>query len=252
MPSSLTGLIQQGGVTLVVLVVLSIASVAVMLDRAAAFRRARRGLRTDVDRVRSYLRDGRIGEARATLAASNGSVAARVLGPGLAALDGGARPAAPAAEGRAGWFDRLEEARGVMSRGAAEALDELESRLGFLGTLGSISPFIGLFGTVLGIIRAFEAIGRTGTGGLATVSTGIAEALIATAAGLFVAIPAVVAYNYFVGRLRGVALLLDNAIGEVIDLATRATATDGVSQAASTPGTRPMAEGAARVAPGRL
>ncbi len=215
MSSSLTELIRHGGPTVIVLIILSIASVAVMLDRLAAFRRARRGSEADLERVRGFVREGKIAEARAALSAPHASVVARVLAPGLAELDG-------APSGRAGWFDQLERARGAMGRAAAEALDALEARLGFLGTLGSISPFIGLFGTVVGIIRAFEAIGRTGTGGLATVSAGIAEALVATAAGLFVAIPAVVAYNYFVGRLRRLALFLDNASSEVLDLVAKA------------------------------
>ncbi len=231
MASSLTELIRHGGPTVVVLIVLSIASVAVMLDRMAAFRRARRGNEADLERVRGFLREGRIAEARVALAASRHGIVARVVGSGLAELDG-------ASPGRAAWFDRLERARGAMGRAAAEALDGLEARLGFLGTLGSISPFIGLFGTVVGIIREFEAIGRTGTGGLATVSAGIAEALVATAAGLFVAIPAVVAYNYFVGRLRGLALLLENASSEVLDLAARAA------------GPAPLPEAPLRTGPG--
>jgi biopolymer transport protein ExbB len=93
-------------------------------------------------------------------------------------------------------------------------LDELmlsklkEERLKFerflpvLGTLGNISPFIGLFGTVVGIIKAFRDLAASGTGGPAVVAQGIAEALVSTAAGLLVAIPAAVLYNYFMGRLK--------------------------------------------------
>lgn len=225
MPDTLTALLRAGGPALAILALLSVVSVAVMLERAVAFGRARRGLAADLERVRALLREGRVSEARASLAGGRG-LAARVLGPGLAELDG------PAADGRAGWFDRVEWARGAMGRAAAEALDDLESRLGVLGTLGSVSPFVGLLFTVVGIMRAFRAIGMTGTGGLATVSAGIAEALIATAAGLFVAIPAVVAYNYFVGRLRGLALHLENAMGEVVDLAGRAGAASPAGPAA--------------------
>lgn len=217
MPENLTELLRAGGPALVLLALLSIASVAVMLERAAAFRRARRGFDEDLARVRGYLRDGRLAEARAALPPSRGGLAARVLGAGLTELSGGPT------DGRAAWFDRLALAKGAMEREAALALDELETRLGVLGTLGSVSPFIGLLFTVVGIMRAFHAIGVTGSGGLATVSTGIAEALVATAAGLFVAIPAVMAYNYFFGRLRAVALRLETATGEVLDLASRAT-----------------------------
>jgi biopolymer transport protein ExbB/TolQ len=222
------------GPALAVLALLSIVSVAVMLERAAAFRRASRGLSADIERVRAYLRQGRLAEARAALPASGGSLAARVIGAGLAELDG------THADSRSAWFDRLEWARGAMSRVAAAGLDALETRLGVLGTLGSISPFVGLLFTVVGIMRAFQAIGTTGSGGLATVSAGIAEALVATAAGLFVAIPAVVAYNYFVGRLRALALALENATGEVIDLASRAVA-GAPPDSAPRPPSRPAA-----------
>jgi len=92
--------------------------------------------------------------------------------------------------------------------GSREAL-RLERGLSFLATTGNAAPFIGLFGTVIGIINAFEGIGRAGTASLAVVAPGIAEALIATAVGLFAAIPASVFYNYFVGELRGLAAAID-------------------------------------------
>ena len=79
----------------------------------------------------------------------------------------------------------------------------LERGLSFLATTGSAAPFIGLFGTVVGIINAFESIGRAGSASLAVVAPGIAEALITTAVGLFAAIPATIAYNYFSARLGG-------------------------------------------------
>ncbi len=85
---------------------------------------------------------------------------------------------------------------------AADETHRLESRLTFLATTGSATPFIGLFGTVIGIINAFTGIGAAGSASLAVVAPGIAEALIATALGLFAAIPATIFYNVFVGRLR--------------------------------------------------
>ncbi len=85
----------------------------------------------------------------------------------------------------------------------------LERGLPFLATTGSATPFIGLFGTVVGIITAFESIGRAGSANLAVVAPGIAEALIATAVGLLAAIPATIFYNQFVGKLRGIASAID-------------------------------------------
>ncbi|MHC4422848.1 MAG: MotA/TolQ/ExbB proton channel family protein [Planctomycetota bacterium] len=92
--------------------------------------------------------------------------------------------------------------------GSREGL-RLERGLSFLATTGSAAPFIGLFGTVIGIIDAFQGIGRAGSASLAVVAPGIAEALIATAVGLFAAIPATIFYNYFVGEMRRLTAAID-------------------------------------------
>lgn len=102
---------------------------------------------------------------------------------------------------------------------AAQEELRLEARLSFLATVGSASPFIGLFGTVIGIINAFTGIGAAGSASLAVVAPGIAEALIATAIGLFAAIPATVFYNMFVARLRelhrAIELFSDELMGDL-------------------------------------
>ena len=98
--------------------------------------------------------------------------------------------------------------RHIQWTASSESL-RLEKRLPFLATTGSATPFIGLFGTVIGIVNAFEGIGRSGSASLAVVAPGIAEALIATAVGLFAAIPATIAYNYFVGELRALQAAID-------------------------------------------
>lgn len=90
----------------------------------------------------------------------------------------------------------------AMRRTGEEQLTGFERHLSFLATTGNVSPFIGLFGTVLGIIDAFHEIGRQGSANIAAVAPGLSEALIATAAGLLVAIPAVVAFNYYISRVR--------------------------------------------------
>jgi biopolymer transport protein TolQ len=95
-------------------------------------------------------------------------------------------------------------------------LSRLESYLPFLATTGNITPFIGLLGTVMGIIDAFREIGAQGTASIAAVAPGVAEALIATAAGLFTAIPAVIAYNYFLSRIRRTAFRLDTVTIELM------------------------------------
>jgi biopolymer transport protein ExbB len=89
----------------------------------------------------------------------------------------------------------------MMDATAIEQRNKLEKNLNVLGTLGNISPLIGLFGTVVGIIRAFHSLAVSGTAGPSVISAGIAEALITTASGLVVAIPAVIFYNYFLRRV---------------------------------------------------
>jgi len=96
----------------------------------------------------------------------------------------------------------IENVERALKRAAASEVLHLESRIAFLGTTASAAPFVGLFGTVWGIMRAFHDIYRMGNANLATVAQPISEALIATAVGLFAAIPAVVAYNYFVSKIR--------------------------------------------------
>ena len=93
---------------------------------------------------------------------------------------------------------------------------KLERFLGVLGTLGNVSPFIGLFGTVIGIIKAFRDLAASGTGGPSVVARGIAEALVATAAGLLVAIPAVIIYNYFTRRLKVVTVDMEVASARLL------------------------------------
>jgi biopolymer transport protein TolQ len=113
-----------------------------------------------------------------------------------------------------------------MQRATAAQIERLERRLTSLATLGNISPFVGLFGTVIGVMRAFEAISQSGRGGLGTVSAGIAEALVATAAGLFVAIPAVIAYNHFVSRIKSLVTEMDAAASELLARVSRAAAAE--------------------------
>src|SRR5258708_18944327 len=95
---------------------------------------------------------------------------------------------------------------------------KLERFLAVLGTLGNISPFIGLFGTVVGIIKAFRDLAASGTGGPAVVASGIAEALVSTAAGLLVAIPAAVLYNYFMGKLKRLTVEMEVSSARLIVL----------------------------------
>ncbi len=102
-------------------------------------------------------------------------------------------------------------------------LAKMEAYLPFLATTGNITPFVGLLGTVLGIIDSFKEIGQQGTASIAAVAPGVAEALVATAAGLFTAIPAVVAYNYFLTRIRRTSFRLETFSVEVLNALFRRT-----------------------------
>lgn len=106
---------------------------------------------------------------------------------------------------------------------ASEELTRLERRLPLLATTGAVTPFIGLFGTVWGIIDAFQGLGDAGAATLRAVAPGISEALITTAAGLFTAIPAVIAYNHYVHSLKEFAARMDDFSLELLNLIERTT-----------------------------
>lgn len=166
------------------LVFLSIASVAVMVERALFLRAQAPDLEALARTLPALLASGELDKARGELGAP-GSPEVRVALAGLAELP----------RGRQACSDAMASAK------ARERLG-MERFLGLLGTLGANAPFIGLFGTVLGIIKAFADLARNRTGGADVVMAGISEALVATAVGLLVAIPAVVAYNVFQGKIR--------------------------------------------------
>jgi biopolymer transport protein ExbB len=171
---------------------LSVVSVAVMLERAWFYLSLRDDLAELAAKFREALRKSDFDKARSTLEASPSAEAAVVLA-GLDEADRGAKAAEEAMQG-------------------ARALQKmrLERRLAFLGTLGNNAPFIGLLGTVIGVVEAFEALGNEAAGAANASGTpqevmaAIAEALVATAVGLGVAIPAVVAFNYYQRHSRSI------------------------------------------------
>jgi biopolymer transport protein ExbB len=166
------------------LVALSIVSFAIMIERAYYFLTHT----VDVDSLSADLRrllaKGSVNDARSRVKASD-STEMVVISAGLDEVERGVDAVAEAMVG--------QKARQRM---------RLERNLAFLGTLGNNAPFIGLFGTVLGIIRAFHDLSGNQAGGVAVVMAGISDALVATAVGLLVAIPAVVGFNFFNRRVR--------------------------------------------------
>lgn len=168
---------------LALLIILSIASVAVMLERFRIYYQGRFAEDAFISEVEPLLAKGAWPEAALCCETAPG-FEPQVLLAGVRQVPRGREAAAEAMEAERIRLGQL-----------------LEKRLGFLGTLGANAPFIGLFGTVLGIIHAFKDLALTEGGGGPAVMSGIAEALVATAVGLLVAIPAVMAYNYFHRRL---------------------------------------------------
>jgi len=121
----------------------------------------------------------------------------------------------------------------LFQSGIQDEMGYQERSIHFLATIGNTAPFIGLFGTVWGIMGAFQEIGRQGTANIASVGPGVAEALVTTAAGLLAAIPAVIAYNLFVNRLREMELQLDLFASEIIrKMETEAAAPVGLAKEA--------------------
>lgn len=117
--------------------------------------------------------------------------------------------------------DKIENVERVLRRTTSLEMGNLQKYLSFLATTGSTAPFIGLFGTVIGIMRSFRQIGLSGSANLAEVAPGISEALLATAAGLAAAIPAVIAYNFFRSKLRSVSSDLDNFSSDFLNIIKR-------------------------------
>lgn len=115
----------------------------------------------------------------------------------------------------------IENVERALRRSQSAEMTSLESLTSFLATVGSTAPFIGLFGTVWGIMKAFRDIGRMGSANLATVAPGISEALIATAAGLAAAIPAVIAFNFFLSRIRVLETEMDNFSSDFLNIVKR-------------------------------
>lgn len=169
---------QQGGVAMYPLLLCSLLTVAIALDRIVALWRAGRGDAGLVEALRGMLAGGRLAEASARCARADSPLARAMhaaFGPPK---------------------DTAEQRHKALLRALAWETSRLEQFMPVVATIGSVSPFIGLFGTVLGIMRAFHDIGLAGSAGGAVVAAGIAEALVTTATGLVVAVVAVIAYNH--------------------------------------------------------
>jgi biopolymer transport protein ExbB/biopolymer transport protein TolQ len=205
----------------VVLVIMSMWSFGVAIERYYTFAQARKQSKLYAPQVAKHLKDGRLKDALSVSSAKTYQYShlAKVVLSGLQEYqfqhDTGANLSRD---------DLVDTVRRAIQRATALTSNDLKKGIPSLATIGATAPFVGLLGTVVGIITAFQGIAATGSGGLGSVSAGISEALVETALGLVVAIPAVWMYNYFTGRLEYFNVEMDNSSSELVDYFIKKTA----------------------------
>lgn len=200
------------------LLLMGIASVAVFVERSWSLSRSARTSREFARAVAEPLEDGDLAGVLSVCQKHQASALARLFGAVIdrheRALLRGDAPA-----------EAVEKARAEAERRKEVVSTELRAGMAVVATVGSIAPFVGLLGTVVGIIAAFQGIAASGSGGLGAVSVGIAEALVETALGLLIAIPAVIFFNVLTQRVGKVEQALGRSVGELVDdLGRRAAA----------------------------
>src|SRR5271167_4439068 len=194
----------------IILFIMSGWSIGVMIDRWMAFNAARNQSRSFAPAVAGALREGKIDEAIKVAERNKKSHLAKVVTAGLQEFKAHGDSADIPGE-------QIEASKRALERAEAIVHAELKRGLGGLATIGSTAPFIGLLGTVVGILNAFKEISTQKATGLGAVAGGISEALVTTAIGLFVAIPAVMMFNYFSGKVEAFDVEMDNSSSELID-----------------------------------
>jgi len=204
-----------------VLVFMSMWSFGVSIERYYTFYQARKQSKLYAPQVAKHLKEGRLKDALAVSQAKTYQYShlAKVVLAGLQEYqfqhDSG---------GTLTRDDIVDTVRRAIQRASALTANDLKKGIPSLATIGATAPFVGLLGTVVGVINAFQGIGAQGSAGLGAVSQGISEALIETALGLVVAIPAVWLYNYFTGRLEYFNVEMDNSSSELVDYFIKKTA----------------------------
>jgi biopolymer transport protein TolQ len=205
---------------LLVLLAFSIVSWALIVEKWWQFRRVRR-------QTLAFLKVFREGRRASVVAAAAKKLRESPLAQLYVAahheMTGGHDVESFVDEGDDASTERLEAADRAMRRAAGLEVSQLERYLPFLATTASACPFIGLFGTVVGVMNSFHGIGTQGSASLAVVAPGISEALVATAAGLGAAIPAVIGYNYFVNRVKHWATEMDGFALDMLNVLSRPT-----------------------------
>ncbi|MFY0525109.1 MotA/TolQ/ExbB proton channel family protein [Archangium gephyra] len=193
------------------LAIMSVASLVVMAERMIVFRKTRKDSRNFAAKMGAILAKGDLQQAANTNMGKEVGHLGRVIGSGLTAY-------------RISPSDKevaVESVARALERQAQREVQSLKRGLGILATVGSTAPFVGLLGTTMGIVNAFQLMAAAGSGGLGTISAGIAEALITTAFGLLVAIPAVMAYNFLQGWVDARSVDISESSNEFLDVVAR-------------------------------
>ena len=197
---TLFSILNSGGGIMYVLILCSVLTVAVIIQKVLLFRKIRQADRAGLlERVKAMVASGDIEGAKSECKA--------VAGPYSTVLYAGLS--------QAGRSDSAVES--AMERSISEEVLKLEEYTGIVGTIGNTAVYIGLFGTVIGIMKAFHDISTMGQSGMNTVIIGVSEALIATATGLLVAIPSVIAFNYFMTRIDRIMKEMEICASELYD-----------------------------------
>ena len=197
-----------------VLVIMSMWSLGVGIERFFTYQQARTQSKLYAPQVAKHLKDGRLKEAVALSQKKEFrySHLAKVVLAGLQEYQFQHESGQGLSR-----EDIMDTVHRAIQRASVLTASDLKKGVAALATIGSTAPFVGLLGTVVGVINAFVGIASTGSGGIGAVSAGIAEALIETALGLFVAIPAVWFYNYLTGRIEHFNVEMDNSSSELVD-----------------------------------
>jgi biopolymer transport protein ExbB len=204
-----------------VLFFMSMWSFGVAIERIYTFTQARNQSKAYAPQVAKHLKDGRLKDAIALSSSKNFrySHLAKVVLAGLQEYQ-----FQQEAGGALSREDLVDSVRRSIQRATALTQSDLKKGVNSLATIGTTAPFVGLLGTVVGVINAFSGIAATGSGGIGAVSAGISEALVETALGLVVAIPAVWFFNYLTGRLDYFNVEMDNSSSELVDYFIKKTA----------------------------
>jgi biopolymer transport protein ExbB/biopolymer transport protein TolQ len=205
----------------ILLFIMSFWSVGVAVERVYTYYQARKQSKLYAPQVAKLLKDGRLKDAIQLSQSKNFrySHLAKVVLAGLQEYQFQQETGSSLSR-----EDLLDTVRRAIQRATALTANDLKKGVSGLATIGSTAPFVGLLGTVVGVINAFVGIAATGSGGIGAVSAGIAEALVETALGLFVAIPAVWFYNYLTNRIEYFNVEMDNSSSELVDYFIKKTA----------------------------